>query len=126
MQLFWICCGGALGTALRYGVQTLAVARLGLGFPYGTLIVNLVGSYLIGAIMHVSMNTDMIPETVRLALVTGVMGGLTTYSSFNYETLELLRRGDWRIGIANVVVTGSGCLLMGMLGLATGRRIAGG
>lgn len=125
MKLFWICCGGAAGTAARYLLTVWMAEKLGSGFPFGTLCVNLIGSYLIGVIMYVSMNTGQVPETVRLALTAGVMGGLTTYSTFNYESLEMLRRGDWRLALANVCITGLGCIAAGLLGLATGRRIAG-
>ena len=65
MALLWICLGGAVGTAARYGMQTWAKQALGGGFPWGTLAVNLIGSFFIGAIMYVALNTHVVTETVQ-------------------------------------------------------------
>ncbi|HET9315661.1 MAG TPA: CrcB family protein, partial [Vicinamibacteria bacterium] len=81
-----VCLGGAVGTGARYLVSMAALRLLGAGFPYGTLTVNVLGSFLLGAIMHVGVTTTLLSPTARLVLATGVMGGFTTYSSFNYET----------------------------------------
>ncbi len=122
---FWIAMGGAAGTLLRYSISLWAPRTLGTAFPFGTLIVNLVGSFLIGAITHVGLTTTKISPTTMLALTTGVMGGLTTYSTFNYETLRLFQEGSARVALANVTITFFGCLLAGLGGLALGRAIAG-
>jgi len=125
-RFLWVCLGSALGGGARYLTSQLAVALLGAGFPWGTLAVNVVGSFLIGLIMHVGLTTDLISPTLRLFLTTGVMGGLTTYSTFNYETLGFLREGSWELGLANLLGTVVICLAAGLLGLAAGRAIAGG
>jgi len=117
-RFFWICLGGAAGTGARYLLSGWVLAALGPAFPYGTLAVNTVGSFLLGATMHVALTTRLLAPTLRLALTAGVLGGFTTYSTFNYETLESLRGGAWTIGIANVAVTVVGCLLAGAAGLA--------
>jgi fluoride exporter len=116
---------GALGTLARYGVNVWAGKAIGTGFPYGTLIVNVVGCFLIALVSQMAMSTTMISPTVRLTLTTGFMGGLTTYSSFNYETTTLLREKAWSAGFANLGVTLAACFVAGMLGLVAARKIVG-
>jgi fluoride exporter len=120
-----ICLGGALGTGARYLVGVWAAEALGAGFPYATLIVNVVGSFLISVVMSLSVDAGLIPVPVRLFLTTGIMGGFTTYSSFNYETLKLMQGGAWAVAAANVLVTLVGCAAAGLLGLAVAARLAG-
>lgn len=115
-----------MGTAARYGVGTLALRWWGAGFPYGTLIVNLTGSFLIGLIQQVAWSTLAMSETTRLVLTVGVMGGYTTYSSFSYETVRLIEEGSWLQAGANVVITTGVCLGVCTLGLALGRVLVGG
>ena len=125
MRLFLICLGGAIGTGARYLTALWAAATFGAAFPVGTLVVNVVGSFLIALIMQVSTATELISPDLRLVLTTGVMGGFTTYSTFNYETTNYFREGAWLIGVANVGVTLFGCLIAGVAGLALGRLIVG-
>ena len=124
-RLLAICFGGALGTAVRYGVGVWALRAMGTSFPYGTLIVNVAGSFLIGMVMHVALTTELIAPTLRLTLTTGFMGGLTTYSSFNYETLAAFQRGAWRVAALNIGVTLAACLAAGMLGFVGARALVG-
>ena len=112
-RFFWICLGGAVGTGARYLIALWAPRALGTAFPYGTLIVNALGSFLLGAIMHVGLTTTLIPPTLRLVLTTGVMGGFTTYSTFNYETMQYLREGAFSLAGLNVGATLVLCLLSG-------------
>jgi len=125
-QFLWICLGGAVGTGARYLVALLALRLLGPAFPWGTLVVNVAGSFLLGAVMHVGLATEWISPAWRLALTTGVMGGFTTYSTFNYETLGYLREGAIVIALANVGATLILCLAAGWLGLMAARAIVGG
>ena len=122
-RLLFICLGGAIGTGLRYLTSSLAVRWLGVDFPYGTLIVNVVGSFLIGLIQQVGATSLLIPETTRLFLTVGIMGGLTTYSSFSYETLRLAQIGAWGQAWINVLVTTAVCLGVCFLGIVVGRMI---
>src|ERR1043166_2607818 len=115
-----VCAGGAAGTAARYLTALWAGAALGPAFPFGTLIVNVVGSFLIAFVMQIGIATD-----VRIMLTTGVMGGFTTYSTFNYETTSYFREGAWLIGFANVASTLFGCLAAGIAGLALARLFVG-
>jgi CrcB protein len=120
-RLLSVCLGGALGSGARYLVSLWAPRALGAAFPYATLLVNVLGSFLLGAIMHVGLTTTLLSPTLRLALTTGVMGGFTTYSTFNYETIEYLREGAFGLAGLNVAATLLLCLLAGALGLLGAR-----
>ena len=120
-----ICLGGAIGTGLRYLTSGLAARWLGAEFPYGTLIVNVVGSFLIGLIQQIGVTTLLVPEATRLFLTVGIMGGLTTYSSFSYETVRLVEVGAWGQAGVNVLATTALCLVVCFLGIAVGRLVVG-
>jgi CrcB protein len=124
-RLLWVSLGSAIGGALRYATQQLAVAMLGASFPYGTLAVNLLGSFGIALIMHLGLTPALASPNLRLFLTTGVMGGFTTYSAFNHETLLLLREGPWELALLNAVLMLVGCLAAGIAGLAMGRVLVG-
>lgn len=119
----WICLGGAIGTGLRYLVTGWAVVLFGPAFPWGTFAVNVSGSFLIGAIMQVALATRSISPTVRLFLTTGILGGMTTYSSFNYETVRLVREGAWWLATANFALTTVVCFLAGVAGIVLVERV---
>ena len=125
-RFLWICAGGAAGTGARYLLSGWALAALGPAFPWGTLAVNLLGSFLLGLLMQVGVATPLLSPTLRLALTTGVMGGFTTYSTFNYETIRYVQDGSWPVALANVTATFVGCLAAGLAGVAAGRGILGG
>ena len=125
LRFVLICLGGAVGTGARYLIAIGAPRILGVSFPYATLIVNVAGSFLLGAIMHLGLTTNLMSPTLRLVLATGVMGGFTTYSTFNYETMEYLREGAFGLAGLNVAATVLLCLLGGALGLASARWLAG-
>jgi CrcB protein len=120
-RLAWISLGSALGGAARYLLSLGALRLLGPTFPYGTLAVNVVGSFLVGLLMHVALETTLVPPGVRIFLATGVLGGLTTYSTFNYETLTFASEGEWPLAAINVLATVLGCLVAGVLGILGGR-----
>jgi CrcB protein len=124
-RLAWVCLGSALGGGARYLVNVAAAAALGGALPFGTLFVNLVGSFLIGAILRYALQSGSLSQELQLFLTTGVMGGLTTYSAFNYETLELATKGDLPRALLYVAATLLGCLLAGLAGLWAGRSLAG-
>jgi fluoride exporter len=112
---------GGAGCVARYLVA-LAVGRR--GFPYATLIVNLVGSFLIAFILELALHRKDVPPNLQLALTTGFMGGFTTYSSFNFETTQLVLDGHAARGIANMCATLAGAFGAGLVGLWLARRIA--
>jgi CrcB protein len=125
VRIFWICLGGAAGTAGRYLLAGWLPRVLGAGFPYGTLAANVLGSFLLGFIMQVATRMETFPPTLRVALTTGVMGGFTTYSTFNYETLRYFEERAWLLGFTNLGVTVLVCLAAGALGMLCGRLLAG-
>jgi CrcB protein len=120
MKLLLVCAGGAVGSGVRYLVSSWAARSLSLTFPWGTLLVNLVGCFLMSLVMHIALATTMSTE-LRVTLTTGFLGGLTTYSAFNHETTELARAGALRIAVLNVGLTAAGCLAAGLLGLMLAR-----
>jgi CrcB protein len=115
--LLAVCLGGACGSGLRYLIGLGLPRLLGSGFPYATLSVNLSGSFLMGLLMGLSLQFDNLSPLLRLGLTTGLLGGLTTYSSFNHETLTLWQQGQWRLAVLNLSLTLSGGLLAGSGGL---------
>jgi CrcB protein len=123
-RLLWICLGGAMGTGARYLVSLWAADRLGSTFPYGTLLVNVTGCFLIAALMHAALSLGW-SAAVRSALTIGFLGGLTTYSSFNYDTLRLFEEGSAFTAFLNIGVTLTCGLAAGWLGLASARTLIG-
>ena len=124
-RLLWICLAGAAGTGARYLVGIWAADRFGTAFPYGTLIVNVIGCFLIALVAHLALNTAAFSPNLRYALTTGFIGGLTTYSSFNYETTQLLRDGAWGAASLNFGLTTVACFTAGLLGLLLAQRLLG-
>jgi CrcB protein len=125
VERFLIVCGaGAAGCGARYLISLWAGQRIGTTFPWGTLIVNVVGSFAIAFVLELSVRMASFPPNLRLALTTGFLGGLTTYSSFNYETTALVTGGHAVRGLVNIGVTLIGCLVAGYLGLVLARRVA--
>jgi len=122
-RLLFISLGGAIGTALRFITSVLAARWFGTEFPYGTLIVNLAGAFTIGLVQQIGTSTLIISDDVRLFLATGVMGGMTTYSAFSYETMHLVELGSWQAAAVNVLLTTIACLGLCYLGIAFGRYL---
>jgi fluoride exporter len=120
-RVLLVALGGAIGTALRYLVATVALEWAGPTFPWGTLTVNLVGAFAIGLVQQLATESLAMGEETRLFFATGVMGGLTTYSAFSYETVRLMESGAWGPAWLNAIVTTVACLALCYLGLATGR-----
>jgi fluoride exporter len=123
-RFLWICLAGAAGTASRYLIAVWAAQRFGSAFPYGTLIVNLGGCFAIAAVMEGALTLGW-SATLRSALTIGFLGGLTTYSSFNYETTRLLEEGAVTTALLNVMLTVFGGFIAGVLGLLTVRAVFG-
>jgi CrcB protein len=122
-RFFLICAGGAVGTGARYLLSTTLARAFG-NFPFGTMAVNVIGSFLASVLMVLALERSALSPDLRLILVTGVLGGFTTYSSFNYETLHLAQAGAGGLAVANVVVTLFACLLAGIAGIWLARAIS--
>ena len=124
-RLLWVCLGSAMGGGARYLLSGWVMQWLGPSFPYGTLAVNVLGSFLLAVLMYVGVEAAALPPAMRLALTTGAMGGFTTYSTFSYETMRYLQDGAWGIAAANVVVTVLCSLLACLSGWALARWMMG-
>lgn len=118
-----IALGAAIGANLRYGVSLWAAQRLGPDFPYGTLIVNLVGCLLIGVVMELATTRLAISVPVQRLLVTGLLGGLTTFSSFGYETYGLIVGGSRVAALINMLGSVSLGVAAVFLGVTLARLI---
>ncbi|MFW2490884.1 fluoride efflux transporter CrcB [Clostridium chromiireducens] len=103
-KIIYVGIGGFIGAAIRYLVTLQSSKIINSNIPLGTLIVNVVGGFLIGMIMELSMSTNLISPNMRLFLTTGIMGGLTTFSTFSYETIGLINDGRYILGISNVLL----------------------
>jgi CrcB protein len=119
--LLWVALAGAAGTTARYLIGLWAAERLPVGFPYATVIINLTGCFAIAVVAHVAL-ANAWPTTIRAAVVAGLLGGFTTYSGFNYETMTLLEQNA-PAAFANIAVTLFGGLAAGWLGLLTARSV---
>lgn len=93
-QIFGIMLGGAFGAILRYFVSNGIYAWLGRGFPYGTLAVNVIGSFLMGILTLLLIEKGGVSEAVKLALLVGFLGAFTTFSTFSMDTLNLINQGQ--------------------------------
>lgn len=95
MRILLIAIFGAVGTLTRYGLQGLIQIRAGGAFPYGTLLINLTGCFLLGLIGQFTLNRMLISPDWRVAITVGFFGGYTTFSSFGWETAKMLEDGEW-------------------------------
>ncbi|SDZ89969.1 camphor resistance protein CrcB [Desulfuromusa kysingii] len=123
MQLFYIGIFGGLGCMARYLASSWTYQLCGRSLPYGTLFVNVVGSFLLALLMTFGLRSAFFSPEIRVGLTVGFMGGFTTFSTFSYETLRLLEDGSfWQAGVnisLNIVV----CLLFALLGVFVARQL---
>ncbi len=112
--------GGGLGAASRYSISLLSARVLGTHFPWGTLAVNLTGCFLIGLLFALSDRARFLTPDIRLLLITGYMGALTTFSTFSLETVNAGRSGMALIPLVNILVTNAGCIGCTFLGIWLG------
>ncbi len=123
-QLIAVALGGAFGAVVRFLVSTGLYHWLGRGFPYGTLAVNVVGSFLIGLLTEaLILQRVAITLEYRAAILVGFIGAFTTFSTFSLETLYLIEQGSLTKAGLNIVVSVLGCLLAVWIGLLCGRSL---
>lgn len=120
LKLLYVGIGGFIGACLRYIISLNSTKLFGTQIPYGTLIVNVVGGILIGLIMELSLTSDSISPDMKLFLTTGIMGGLTTFSTFSYETIVFFSDGSYMIGILNICLN----LFLSLGGVVLGKYIS--
>lgn len=116
--------GGAIGSGARYLAVGAVQRHLGTALPWGTLAVNLLGSFLLGVLLPIGLRGTALSPTAVIALSVGVLGGFTTYSSFSVETLTLMQQGSHAAALANVAGTLLLCLAASWLGVQLGTRLA--
>lgn len=119
IKVLYVGIGGFIGASLRYMISTNAARFLGTAMPYGTLIENVVGGFLMGFLMELSFNTELISSDMRLFLTTGILGGLTTFSTFSYETMALINEGSYMLGALNISLN----LFLSLIGVVLGRYL---
>jgi fluoride exporter len=120
LRLLWIALFGAAGTLARYGLQGLVQIRSGATFPYGTLVINLTGCFLLALLYQLTVNRIIISPDMRIAIGVGFFGGYTTFSSFGWETAKMLEEGSWLPAAAYV----SASVIIGLLFSFAGIRLA--
>lgn len=117
--------GGAIGTVARYGLGSFIQARVGLGFPVGTLVINVVGAFLIGVLLELSVEGLAMNPMARLLLTTGFCGGFTTFSTFSYETVRLVQEGEAPRAAAYVALSLLLALPATLAGIGLARWVGG-
>ncbi len=123
MQVLAIACGGACGALIRFWLANAVHDQLGRDFPYGTFVVNLIGCLFIGILYVWFTERFKFDPIWRAGLMVGVLGALTTFSTFSIETVTLLQEGRWIIGLLNIMLSVTVCLLATLLGVLIGRTI---
>ncbi|MBN2706078.1 MAG: fluoride efflux transporter CrcB [Deltaproteobacteria bacterium] len=121
MKIILIGCGGFFGAISRYLVSGLIYNLLGTGLPYGTLTVNLAGSFLLGGLARIAMSSQLLNDNVTALIGIGFLGAFTTFSTFSVQTLELLESGNPGKAVLNVFLNLTLCLAGAWLGLSLGR-----
>jgi len=117
--LAFIGVGGALGAMLRYVVVLASSRVFGVGFPYGTMTVNIVGSIIMGMVVAHTMHEASLSDEMRALIITGFLGGFTTFSAFSLDVVSLFERGD------NMAVVGyiMGSIILSVVGLMLGMSV---
>jgi fluoride exporter len=119
-KLLWVMLGGSLGAAGRYGISLVTINLWGTRFPWGTWIVNLTGCFLIGLLFGLSDRVRLLTPEMRLLLITGFLGALTTFSAFSMETVSAGQAGMRFLAIMNILVNNLVGLALTVLGLWLG------
>jgi CrcB protein len=123
MQTLAIAAGGAVGALLRFWVSNGIYGLLGRSFPYGTLVVNVSGSLLMGFLYVLLVDKLVLGSQWRAALLIGLLGAFTTFSTFSIETLNLVEEGETVKALLNVVLSVVLCLTAAWVGVLAGRSV---
>jgi len=122
LKIFLIALFGAIGTLARYGLQGVVQIRMGGAFPYGTLLINLSGCFLLGLVGQLTLNRMLISADMRMAIAVGFFGGFTTFSSFGWETAKMLEDGEWLRASTYVGTSVVAGLLLSVAGIRLANR----
>lgn len=123
-NLLTVMLGGAIGSAFRYQLGRTALHHMGAGFPWGTLIVNLVGGLLMGVLAGVVINDGAVDRPLWLFLGVGVLGGFTTFSAFSLDLFAMLQRGDHALAAAYIACSVAGSVMLLIAGFWLTRAVA--
>jgi CrcB protein len=115
-RLIFIGLAGFAGTLMRYWLSEWTARRFGETFPTGTLVVNLIGCFLVGLFFSLMFDRYLVSPTVRTVILIGLLGGFTTFSSFGLQTFTLLRDGEMGLALFNIAISNVGGLLMVWVG----------
>ncbi len=115
--------GGGLGAAARYWLSGMVYTRLGNAFPFGTLVVNIVGCFMIGLLMSLLEDRFLVYPSIRIFLTIGILGGFTTFSSFSFETITLLQDGQILYGTTNILISIITCVGGTWIGFSLGKLL---
>jgi CrcB protein len=123
LQMIAIAGGGAIGALLRFWVSNGIYQLVGRAFPWGTLAVNVIGSFLMGVLFVLLLERSLLGAEWRAAVLVGLLGAFTTFSTFSIETLTLIEQADYLKAVFNAVFSVVVCVLACWLGLALARQI---
>lgn len=116
-RILYVGIGGFVGASLRYIISMQSAKWFGTSLPYGTLIVNVIGGILMGFIMQLSLNSQAITPNLRLFITSGILGSLTVFSTFSYETISLFNEGSFALALLNTLLN----VILSFLGVVIGK-----
>ena len=121
-ELLFIACGGAAGSVMRFGVSSVVYSFLGRAFPYGTLTVNVAGSFLMGLMSVFLIEKFSVSTEWRAAILIGFLGAFTTFSTFSLETMQLIQQGELSKAGLNMLISVFSCILAIWIGFVLGKQ----
>lgn len=123
MNYLWIAAGAVVGASARYFLSGFAARHVSPSFPYGTLLINITGSLILGFFLSYSGERVLLDPRWRLLVAVGFCGSYTTFSSYAFETFALAEQGQWAVAAANVIVSNALCLVAVLAGAALARGL---
>ena len=122
-QLMWVAIGGGLGATTRFVISSWVYTLSDSSFPWGTFVVNLLGSVLFGALFVLVFSQQPHREALRLLVLVGFFGAFTTFSTFSFETIRLIESGLWGYALSNVIASVMSCVLGLWMGMGAARLL---
>jgi CrcB protein len=122
-KVLWISIGAVLGANLRYWIGDWVAQRFGSGFPFGTLLINISGSFLLGLVVSMTLENFIIDPRLRLLITIGLLGSYTTFSTYAYESVALLSQGQWALGLFNLLGSSVLGAIFAFLGVWLGKTL---